>query len=320
MTVTPTLRNPQVSLIQKLVSFRQAFDFWCRQTCKGFPWTLLSALKPEKKANLKPYHYQTHSLSSIWSFSMDEKTAAEFETLIAFWQWLYTNNCLPDCQVNHAHFTDLKILDVGTKNGLLPLAGGIFWTMNHDNLSVELQGVKVDSVEIHSVEIDSYRLVWDGFSQKPLTRQQQALRWFQEFSAVIPQSKSCKLIYHAGNILDFPSSQALSAEEENYHFITHCLPFVLPEPCLAWGLPLSLFQPEDIFQKLLSLLSPGGCLIIVNQGEIETQAQEAIFQHVKRIFSREFEYHFLGPVPDPLSMWQYPRFAWKVNFSSQEFE
>ncbi|MBY0449141.1 MAG: hypothetical protein K2X01_00765 [Cyanobacteria bacterium] len=308
MTVTLPLRKSELTLQQKIVSIRQAFDFWCRYTSKGFPWSLLSVLSPKERATEKAYSYQA------WTFSMDKKTGTELETLIAFWQWLYEKHCLPDYRINDSNFADLavlKVLDVGTKNGLLPLAGGIFWTMNQDHLI---------NIELEGIEIDPYRLVWDAFSQKPLTRQQQALRWFQEFSAVNTQSPLCRLTFHTGNILKFSPSQAPTSQTKQYPFITHILPFVLPEPCLAWGLPLSLFQPEAIFQKLLSLLSPEGCLIIVNQGEIETQAQEAIFQHVKRISSREFEYHFLGPVPDPLLLWQYPRFAWKINLIDNERE
>jgi hypothetical protein len=53
--------------------------------------------------------------------------------------------------------------------------------------------------------------------------------------------------------------------------ITCWYPFLTPQPLLAWGLPLNLLKPKELFQKMADNLSPGGGLFMVNHGAAEAQ-------------------------------------------------
>jgi hypothetical protein len=53
--------------------------------------------------------------------------------------------------------------------------------------------------------------------------------------------------------------------------ITCWYPFVTPRPLLAWGLPLNLLKPKELFEKMAENLSPGGGLFLVNHGAAEAQ-------------------------------------------------
>lgn len=76
--------------------------------------------------------------------------------------------------------------------------------------------------------------------------------------------------YRAGDVL---------AERGQYHIITHFLPFVFIDPLLKWGLPERHFKPGAVLAQCAKLLKPGGLLLIVNQGEEEYQAQQALLAH-----------------------------------------
>ncbi|MFX6226278.1 hypothetical protein ABTF68_22660, partial [Acinetobacter baumannii] len=78
-------------------------------------------------------------------------------------------------------------------------------------------------------------------------------------TAAIPQAT-----YRVGDLRRWQSSA---------HLISHFLPFVFEDPHLAWGLPLGYFSPQAQLNHLLARLTPGGLLLIVNQGEAEWTRQ-----------------------------------------------
>lgn len=53
--------------------------------------------------------------------------------------------------------------------------------------------------------------------------------------------------------------------------ITCWFPFVSAAPLLAWGLPLKLLKPMDLFRRMATNLKPAGTLFMVNHGESEAR-------------------------------------------------
>ncbi len=93
----------------------------------------------------------------------------------------------------------------------------------------------------------------------------------------------------------------------HYHVISHFLPFVVPEPCLLWGLPLESFQPKRLLHHLWGQLAPGGTMLIINQGQDEADAQEALLATLP---SAVIAWH--GQLPETFLNYEYPRFGWRV--------
>ncbi len=135
------------------------------------------------------------------------------------------------------------------------------------------------------IELDPWRLYANGHSRYDLAR---------AYSKNHPQTA-----YLPGNVLDY---------DQPAHLICIFLPFVFPEPHVAWGLPKHLFQPEPFFQHVMdTLLVPGGYLVLTNQGEAEfdQQAEYLKLYSLDVKFSGELSQSFL-----PL---KYPRYGWLLK-------
>ncbi len=76
-----------------------------------------------------------------------------------------------------------------------------------------------------------------------------------------------------GYIADLPQTSFLVANycdvEKRSDLITAWFPFVTPLPVLAWRLPLTLFSPEQLFDRIARNLTPQGLFFMVNQGNDE---------------------------------------------------
>ncbi len=166
----------------------------------------------------------------------------------------------------------LRWLDVGAKN----------WAYVQALVSILTHHVG-ESYELTGIEIDPFRLYQDGF-----TRNDYAQRFTEPFSRVW---------YLTGDVL---------AHQARYHVISSFLPFVFEDPCLAWGLPLGCFDPERYLHHLVSLLEPDGHLLILNQGELEAEKQNALL----RPYASQLVIRPLGPMPETFIDYQYPRFGW----------
>lgn len=92
-----------------------------------------------------------------------------------------------------------------------------------------------------------------------------------------------------------------------YVGITWLLPFVFPEPQEAWGLPMSYFRPLPTLQHVLGMLQPGGCLLVLNQGEEEAEEQGRLFEAAGAIAER------MGPFSSPFSPFRKTRFGWRFR-------
>ena len=147
-------------------------------------------------------------------------------------------------------------------------------------------------------ETPSYRL--DGVELDPhrrYTNLQTRAQAAQAFIQVLPYAA-----YHAGPIQHW---------QESAQVISLFLPFVFEEPHLAWGLPLDYFAPQALLNHLLHLLEPGGLLIIVNQGDVEAEAQGALFDQAQADCPNfQLQIKNLGQLDTPFIEYRYPRIGW----------
>jgi hypothetical protein len=81
--------------------------------------------------------------------------------------------------------------------------------------------------------------------------------------------------YAQSYVKDLPGTSYLAADFLAYNEacdgMTMFYPFVTEYPLLAWDLPLTHFQPQQIFNHAFKLLPSGGWLFMVNHGEDEWQ-------------------------------------------------
>jgi hypothetical protein len=103
--------------------------------------------------------------------------------------------------------------------------------------------------------------------------------------------------YRPGSLLDVHG---------RYRCITWFLPFVRPAALAAARLPARFFQPQALLAHALTLLAPGGQLLIVNQGEKEAAAQSALLKALGRPATE------LGALTSVLSPFTQPRYGWLV--------
>lgn len=171
-------------------------------------------------------------------------------------------------------------LDVGAKN----------WSYVEALTSFLKRHRRTGAFELHGLEIDPNRRYVDFRTRK---------QYAEGYLGCLPPAIAGSTHYHSGNVLDW---------QRPIDIISHFMPFVFREPHLAWGLPLSLFQPEDILRHELSLLKQDGLLLIVNQGEDEAEAQQALLEEAARTQSVRFQ--ALGPLPVRFVQYRYPRYGW----------
>lgn len=108
--------------------------------------------------------------------------------------------------------------------------------------------------------------------------------------------------YHEGN---------LQCWTKPSHLVSHFLPFVFSEPHMAWGLPQQYFQPEKLLAHLLTLLTAPGMILIVNQGETESKAQEQLLKNSILSFEDDrYTFKTIGQLPAHFIKYQYPRYGW----------
>lgn len=107
--------------------------------------------------------------------------------------------------------------------------------------------------------------------------------------------------FHAGSVTE------LRRPPGGYGLITWTLPFVFVEPLRGWGLPDRFFAPDALLVHVLSLLSPGGRLFIVNQGELERDEQARLLRAAKADFAAAC------PLDSPLSPFRRQRWAFRVR-------
>ncbi|MEI7474879.1 MAG: hypothetical protein WCK67_08880 [bacterium] len=157
---------------------------------------------------------------------------------------------------------NISILDIGSKNWFYAQGEYQFFKHNYIKKEIKLTGV----------EIDAYRVYSSLFSR---------------FDSAIKNIDGLENVeYIADNLLNI---------NKKYDYITWFFPFVIKEPLLHWGLPMTLFKPQELLLHAYSLLNKNGQMLIMNQGEKEYQIQKNLLSKNKITFIEygEFQSDFI---------------------------
>jgi len=140
------------------------------------------------------------------------------------------------------------------------------------------------------------QMPWDGVELDPYqryltldTRRAHAEFMMREY----PDSR-----YICGSLLDL---------DGNYPLITWFLPYISEESFHASELPERYYQPLELLQHAMGLLSPKGRMLIINQGENERDLQAAMFD---RLGIRAKD---LGRVDSVFSLHRKSRYGWLIE-------
>ncbi len=145
---------------------------------------------------------------------------------------------------HYPHGGRLTVLDVGARNfSLAP----VFHQL--------LRGLHFKP-QIHGIEIDAYRRMSNLHTRRD---------YADYFVSQTADSK-----FHVVDFLKWDTPA-------DCIFLLN--PFVTESPLLAWGLPLRHFKPEQFFEKVTSLLTPGqGLLFVTNPSEEEVEITQALLR------------------------------------------
>ncbi|MDH4379609.1 MAG: class I SAM-dependent methyltransferase [Vampirovibrionales bacterium] len=176
-------------------------------------------------------------------------------------------------------------LDVGCKNWSYLQALIVFSEVTHPNPS--------QAFAFMGIELDHRRLYLDGFTRGAHGRGY----------AKSSQTDRSQCTYQGGDAM---------AHTGHYDVITSFLPFIIPEPCLDWGLPLSYLQPQAFLAHLVSLLKPGGCLLVMNQGADEYAIQADLLDPYLQETHPILRLDWTGEMP--VTPWAYEetRYGWRL--------
>lgn len=184
---------------------------------------------------------------------------------------LYTKDVLSKffCQT-HRNVT--RILDIGCKNWFYAKGEYDFFKSFSDEIFLD------------GVELDAHRLYSNFYSR------------YEVAKFYTKDLKNTN--YIAGNLLDIRSK---------YDYIVWFLPFVVKEPHIYWGLPKKYFYPEKLLKHAYDLLSENGEMLIVNQGELEAEAQQEMLNTLG------ISYQNLGEITSDYYQYNYKRFGFLVK-------
>ena len=156
---------------------------------------------------------------------------------------------------------NLKILDLGCKNWAY--AKGEYFFFKKYSPQITLDGIELDTNRLYTNFYSRGEVA--KFNKKPL---------------------ECTN-YIKGDFLN---------HNEKYDFILWFLPFIFENPHLKWGLPFKYFQPQKMLAHAFQSLNPDGEILIVNQGEVEFEAQKKLCEELKISYSElgELKNEFLS--------------------------
>jgi len=172
---------------------------------------------------------------------------------------LYTLDLL-DRYLEVQNGENIKALDIGCKNW-------IYVNGEHAFFKKHCQSFKLDGIEI-----DPNRLYSNFYSRK----------------------EAAKFYMKGLNEANYIEADFL-VHNQKYDYIIWILPFVVEYPLVKWGLPMKHFQPEKLLQQAYNSLNESGKIIVINQDEIEHEAQEALCKKLNIPFTiiGEVESEFL---------------------------
>lgn len=275
----PAPQHWLASLAQSGTALKNRWDFfwrshlrWSRPTPYQEPWEPKEHLFQDR-SNAETLQNREQALLHQFSLETFRQQSSRQRYLETLTYLDYLTHLLPEgLQTNHPP----AWLDVGAKNWAYVPA--LYHFLSRHTPHFTLTGI----------ELDGYRLYSDLYTRAD---------YAHTYTAPFPQAK-----YLVGDVLTHPQTTT----PHQWDVISCFLPFVFMEPCLAWGLPDTAFQPQHFFQHLIKLLKPGGWLLLINQGSDEAAEQlHLLQQHPPTALHIEP----LGPLPPSFLPYQYPRYA-----------
>jgi SAM-dependent methyltransferase len=254
----------ELSFTERLVSLRNGLDFWLRQQVKHrwllpkqafteVPGQTDSWFRPQWEQAREAEAWQAERLRLLSTYGLMGRfqqltPLRQCETLCTL---LALEALWPEPSFGlHTHW-----LDVGCKNLAYIEALVAFWRHHqpHPQATLTLLGV----------ELDAYRRYQDGYCR---------CDYAEHYVAKAQQAwPGLTARYQAGSV---------EGVEASFEVVTWFLPFVVPDPLLAWGLPVTAFQPELLLNHVLQRLAPGGCLLLSHLNLEEADVQRVLFQQV----------------------------------------
>lgn len=182
------------------------------------------------------------------------------------------------------NISELHWLDIGAKNWAYVEA-----LAHHAR---QLAEVRNKAVTLTGVELDANRLYANGTTRGQVAR---------GLAKAVETHLAVKAAYIHGDIANHAPPMG------RYNVISWLLPFVVAEPCLYWGLPLTQFKPATLWQHTVQqLLADGALLLLINQGEAEAEAQRQLIQTTPKI-----TIVWEGWLPDQTFIpYDIPRYGW----------
>jgi hypothetical protein len=235
--------SPFKNLFNQFYIFRNALDYPLREFFKwrrsglvlpDEPKTDLIKSLPDEAQQKIQLFTQTYHLQNLATHS----SQANFQVNLYYLDLLET----AFSRVQYILPTSLKVLDVGVSDWFYICSLHAFLSHWQSPLPRQLQ--------IDGYEIDAYRIYQDLYS-----------RWdYAQF-----YSKGLeKITYH-------PHAFTPSTELFTLGFMF--FPFIFIEDHLEWGLTKNQFSPQNLLASVWQSLTPGGLLLIVNQGSAEQKTQ-----------------------------------------------
>ena len=224
-----------------LKNFKNSIDFYFRQKIK-FSRKNYSELNESKEALFISKELIDAEENLIGKYKL--QPLKNNSTRINYLQNLYTIDLL-DKYLKPNFKENLKVLDIGSKNWFYA-KGEYYFFKKH-----------CEKIFLDGIEIDSNRLYSNFFS-----RGEVAKFYIKNLDNVN---------YIEGDFLN---------NKGQYDYITWFLPFVVKEPLLKWGLTLEFFKPEKMLKHAYESLNEGGKIFIINQGEVEHEAQKHLCERV----------------------------------------
>ena len=163
---------------------------------------------------------------------------------------------------------DLSVLDVGCKNWFYA-KGEYFFFKKY------CQKLKLDGIEL-----DVNRLYSNFY-----TRAEVAKFYMKNLPAAT---------YISGDFLEL---------NNKYDYLIWILPFVVEYPLIKWGLPQKYFKPEKMLEHAFVSLNSGGKILIINQGEVEYEAQQTLCKKLNIPFTP------LGEITSEFLSYKIPRYG-----------
>jgi len=238
-------------------------------------WWLKSRLQWSAPVRLKPI-----GDLSAWVGASPAENRARIEELRATYDLSsWESGCdEQDVLLNlyHLDILDQHLSDLPTPSHALDVGCRAWWNLagNHSFRPAPWVGI----------ELDGHQRYVDGTTRGGLARRRAELFGGAD--------------YQTGSVMDL---------EGSFDLIFWILPYITPGAFAADRLPGRFFCPEELLDHVLGLLSDGGTLLIVNQGEEEARIQRDL------LASRAVEVRDLGRLESPWSTFEPDRYALRCS-------